>query len=59
MSGKSNAARNNRANQLNPNNPRHTDNKSQQNNPNNDAYWRARGYSERPSDWRERLQRER
>lgn len=59
MSRESIAARNNRANQLNPNNPRRTDNKSLQNNPNNDAYWRARGYSERPSDWQERSQRER
>ena len=58
MSRKSNAARNNRANQLNPNNPRHTDNKSQQNNPNNAAYWRNRGYDRRPDDWRERMQRE-
>ena len=58
MSRKSNAARNNRVNQLNPNNPRHTDNRSQQNNPNNDAYWRNRGYDRRPDDWRERMQRE-
>ena len=47
-----------RANQLNRNNPLHTDNHSQQNNPNNGAYWRARGYTERPSDWRERAKRE-
>ena len=55
---KGNAARNNRSNQLNPNNPRHSDNRSQQNNPNNDAYWQARGYPERPADWRERSRRE-
>lgn len=59
MSRKSNAARDNRANQRNPNNPRHTDNKSRQNNPNNAAYWRARGYDRRPDDWQERMQRER
>ena len=59
MPKNSSANDDNRANQLNPNNPRHTDNKSQQNNPNNDAYWRARGFPERPADWRERSQRER
>lgn len=58
MARKSDDARNNRANQLNPNNPRHSDNRSQQNNPNNDAYWQARGYAKRPDDWRERSQRE-
>ena len=59
MSRKSNTARDNRANQLNPNNARHTDNRSQQNNPNNAAYWRARGFDGRPDDWRQRVQRER
>ncbi len=58
MPRKSKSARDNRANQLNPNNRLHTDNHSQQNNPNNVAYWRARGYSERPNDWRERSKRE-
>lgn len=57
MPKKSNAARNNRANQLNPSNPLHTDNKSQQNNPNNDAYWQARGYAQRPPNWRELVKR--
>ena len=59
MPGTSSAARNNRANQLNPNNPRHTANRSQQNNPNNAAYWRARGFPDRPADWQERIRRER
>ena len=27
------------------------DNRSSQLNPNNDAYWQARGYDSRPSDW--------
>lgn len=57
MPKKSNTARNNRANQLNPNNPLHTDNKGQQNNPNNDAYWKARGFAQRPPDWRERVKK--
>jgi hypothetical protein len=26
--------------------------KSDLNNPNNDAFWRIRGYSERPDDWK-------
>ncbi|XP_023023980.1 uncharacterized protein isoform X2 [Leptinotarsa decemlineata] len=26
---------------------------SNENNPNNDAFWRLRGYSERPDNWRE------
>ena len=59
MARKDNNARNNRANQLNPNNPRSSDNRSQQNNPNNDAYWQARGFPKRPADWQERLRRER
>ena len=29
-------------------------NRSNQLNPNNDAYWQARGYVKRPSDWKER-----
>ena len=57
MPKKSKAARDNRADQLNPNNPLRTDNKGQQNNPNNDAYWQARGFAKRPADWRERLKR--
>jgi hypothetical protein len=28
--------------------------KSNQNNPNNDEYWRLRGWSQRPDDWRGR-----
>ena len=36
-------SRNNHANQMNPN---------------NDAYWQARGYNERPSDWKNRVDRE-
>lgn len=55
MPKKSKAARDNRANQLNPTNPLHTVNKGQQNNPNNDAYWQARGFAKRPADWRARL----
>ena len=39
MSGQSN--RDNRANQMNPN---------------NDAFWQARGLDKRPSDWRKRLE---
>ena len=27
------------------------DNRANQMNPNNDAYWQARGYDERPDDW--------
>ena len=42
MPKKSNVPRDNRSNQLNPN---------------NDAYWRARGFSKRPDDWRERIKR--
>lgn len=33
--------------------------RSNQKNPNNIAYWRSRGYRERPPDWEERLRRER
>ena len=58
LAKKGNAARNNRANQLNPNNPRHSDNRSNQLNPNNDAYWQERGHPRRPADWRKRLGRE-
>lgn len=58
LAKKGNAARNNRANQLNPNNPRHSDNRSNQLNPNNDAYWQERGHSKRPANWRELLRRE-
>ena len=35
--------RNNRANQMNPN---------------NDAYWQSRGYNERPDDWEDRMDKE-
>ena len=59
MARKDNDARNNRANQLNPNNPRHSDNRANQLNPNNDAYWQAFGWARRPEDWRKRLRRER
>ena len=31
------------------------DNRSNQMNPNNDAYWRARGWSSRPNDWKVRV----
>ena len=58
MARKSSDDRNNRANQLNPNNPRHSDNRSNQLNPNNDAYWQERGHSKRPANWRELLRRE-
>ena len=27
------------------------DNRANQMNPNNDAYWESRGYDERPDDW--------
>ncbi len=30
------------------------DNRSNQMNPNNDAYWTSRGYGERPDDWEDR-----
>ena len=55
MPEKSTAQRNNRSNQLNPNNKLHSENKGKQNNPNNDAYWQAKGFSKRPADWRERI----
>ena len=32
------------------------DNRANQRNPNNDAYWTARGYDERPDDWRDRME---
>jgi hypothetical protein len=32
--------------------------RSNQKNPNNIAYWRSRGFRERPADWEERLKRE-
>ena len=35
--------RNNRANQMNPN---------------NDAYWQSRGYDERPDDWEDQVDKE-
>ena len=35
--------RNNRANQMNPN---------------NDAYWQSRGYNERPDDWEDEVDKE-
>lgn len=34
------------------------DNRSNQMNPNNDAYWQARGWDNRPEDWKERNHRE-
>ena len=33
-------------------------NRSNQLNPNNRAYWEARGWTGRPSDWKERVARE-
>ena len=33
-------------------------NHANQMNPNNDLYWTARGYDERPSDWKDRLTKE-
>lgn len=54
MPKKSKDGKDNLANQLNPNNRLHSQNKGNQNNPNNDAYWQARGYPKRPDDWRER-----
>ena len=36
----------------------HASGNQQQQNPNNDAFWRTRGWSERPADWRERWLRE-
>ena len=36
-------ARNNHANQMNPN---------------NDAYWQSRGYNERPEDWESQVDKE-
>ncbi len=32
------------------------DRRSNESNPNNDAYWQARGYDQRPTDWRESYQ---
>ena len=55
MPEKSRAQRNNRSNQLNPNNKLHSENKGNQNNPNNDAFWQARSFPERPADWRKRI----
>ena len=55
MPKKSRDQRNNRSNQLNPNNELHSQNKGNQNNPNNDAYWQARGFPKRPADWMERI----
>ena len=34
------------------------DNRANQLNPNNDAYWESRGFEERPDDWEERVDRE-
>ena len=34
------------------------DNRSNQMNPNNDAYWESRGYDERPEDWEEESARQ-
>ena len=33
-------------------------NRSNQMNPNNDAYWQARGWDNRPEDWKERSHQE-
>lgn len=35
------------------------DNRADQLNPNNDAYWQSRGEDERPEDWEERIEQER
>ena len=32
------------------------ENRSRQCNPNNNEYWRVRGFTERPSDWGDRMQ---
>ena len=34
------------------------DNHANQMNPNNDAYWQARGYEDRPEEWKEQTLRE-
>lgn len=34
------------------------DNRANQLNPNNDAYWESRGFDERPDDWREQADKE-
>ena len=54
MPEKSRDQRNNRSNQLNPNNRLHSENKGNQNNPNNDSYWQARRFDKRPKDWKQR-----
>ena len=33
-------------------------NHANQMNPNNDAYWQARGYNERPNDWKKLADKE-
>lgn len=33
-------------------------NHANQMNPNNDAYWQARGYNERPDDWKNLVDKE-
>jgi hypothetical protein len=35
------------------------DNRADQLNPNNDAYWQSRDEDERPEDWEDRLEKER
>ena len=34
------------------------DNRANQLNPNNDAYWESRGYDRRPDDWKDRAAEE-
>ena len=40
------------------NRQRDEENRANQLNPNNDAYWQARGWDERPDDWKERIEEE-
>lgn len=50
-----------KSNANNPNNKdfkQNQDNHANQNNPNNDAYWQSRGYSERPDDWADLIEKE-
>lgn len=39
---------------MGPDNQADRDNRSDQLNPNNDAYWQSRGEDGRPEDWEER-----
>merc|ERR1719265_1061565 len=67
----SRGGRDNRSNQLNPNNYAYWQSqgwtsrpddwhdilRSNQLNPHNDAYWQSRGWNKRPADWRKRVAR--